>query len=71
MSQCTFNPEPPENTLTHHVLVCTLCNSTIGPTGDCSYGCENDMMYAKKRPRGTVLVRTYQMTLVSEKPYDF
>lgn len=50
----------------HHVLVCKQCGSSIGPTGDCSYGCELDMIYAKKRPRGSVLVKTYQLTLVSE-----
>lgn len=71
MSQCTFSPEPAETTLLHHVLICTECNSAIGPTGDCSYGCKNDMIYAKKRPRGSVRVKTYQMTLISEKPYEF
>lgn len=66
MSQCEFPPQPVDETLMHHVLVCKQCGSSIGPTGDCSYGCELDMIYAKKRPRGSVLVKTYQLTLVSE-----
>lgn len=66
MSQSEFPPESADEQLIHHVLVCQQCQSAIGPTGDCSYGCVHDMVYAKKRPRGSVRVRTYQLTLISE-----
>lgn len=66
MPQSEFSPESADSQLTHHVLICQKCNSAIGDTGDCSYGCELDMIYAKKRPRGSIMVRTYQLTLISE-----
>ena len=51
------------------VFHCLLCGWLIGDTGLCSYQCANDDEYWSRRPKGSVLKRTYKVaeTLISEE----
>lgn len=47
--------------------VCQVCQHTITDTGMCEFHCKHDLRMPRLRPSGTVIKRTYEMTLINEE----
>ena len=50
--------------------VCTKCDSQISDICLCTYECENDGLLINEREYGSVIKKTYSVTLFNEEIYS-